>query len=796
MTEPVLTGRTLSHYRVLERIGSGGMGEVYRAYDERLERDVAIKVLPLGTLADDAARKRFRKEALALSKLNHPNIATVFDFDTQGGTDFIVMEHVAGETLGEVLSGGPLPEREISRLGEQLAEGLAAAHGQGIVHRDLKPGNVRLTVDRRLKILDFGLAKLVGRSGAIPEGQTKTASITEVGIGAGTLPYMAPEQLRGEPVDARSDLWAAGHVLYEMATARRAFSGPDDARLIAAILQEPVSPAGGVNRGVSPALEGIIAKCLEKDPERRYQSAKELATDLRRLGSPPSLGKVIRGRRARLRRWITAAAAGSAVALLTVVLIVRGGGLRHGLPGGAGAGSIRSLAVLPFTNLSGDPQQEYFADGMTDELITSLAQIAALRVISRTSVMQYKGTHKKLPAIARELGVQAVVEGSVARQGERVRITAQLIEASNDRHLWASSFEREAKDVLFLRGDLSQAITGAIRAVLTPEERTRLGNVRPVNSNAYEAYLRGRSHGAKFTAQEMSNAIDYLQEAVARQPDYALAYAEMARDYWYLGQPLGGMHYREAMEKARAAAAKAMDLDPTLGEAYSALGAVRLWYEWDSADAEKLFKRALELTPGDAFTHFQYGFFLVATGRPEAAITEGRRAVEISPLELTVRVALAEVLFFARRYDDSIQECRKMIALDPAFPRAYVDLSWDYQATGRYDSAGAAVADWWKLQSNSKHAEEIRRAAASGREGYLRCLLVQFGRGAGTLAQLGEIDEAIAALEHGYSVRGGDMIFLEVIPFLDPLRSNRRFQDLVRRVGIRPQGSAEIGGPG
>ncbi len=781
-----LIGRTLSHYRIVEKIGAGGMGEVYLAHDENLQRDVALKVLPPHALEDETARRRFRKEALALSKLNHPNIATIFDFDTQEGTDFLVMEYVAGETLGEMLRAGPLPEREISRLGEQLAEGLTAAHGHSIVHRDLKPGNIRLTPEGRLKILDFGLAKLVRRSGATPESPTKTASVTEVGVGVGTLPYMAPEQLRGEPVDARMDLWAAGHVLYEMATARRAFSGPDDARLIAAILQEAVSPASGVNRRVSPVLDGIIAKCLERDPERRYQSAKELAVDLRRLGSPPSPGSVSPGRRAARRRWIAAVAVGSAVALLAAALIVRTGGQWRGSSGGTGAASIRSLAVLPFANLSGDPEQEYFADGMTDELITSLAQIGALRVISRTSVMQYKGTNKKLPEIARELGVQAVVEGSVVRQGERVRVTAQLIQASTDRHLWASSFERETKDVLFLQGDLSQAIAGAIRAVLTPEERTRLGKLRPISSDAYEAYLRGRSHGAKFTVQELSKAVGHLQDAITHQPDYALAYAEIARDYWYLGQPLGGMPYREAMDKARTAATKAMELDETLGEAYSVLGTIRLWYDWNSVEAEEFFKRAIELTPGDAFTHFQYGFLLVATGRPEAAIAEGRRAVEISPLELTIRVALAEILQFARRHDEAIEECRKMIALDPRFPRAYLDLSWIYESVGRYDSAAVARAELWTIMGQPGKGKDLKRAyAASGKEGFLRWLMAQHGPGAWTLAQLGEIDGAIGALERAYSQRRGDMIFLEVNPLLDPLRSDPRFQDLVRRVGIR-----------
>src|SRR5438105_3482824 len=416
-----MIGTTLGHYTLLEEIGAGGMGRVYRAMDERLEREVAIKILPAGALADPEARKRFRKEALALSKLNHPNIATVHDFDRQDETDFLVMEHIEGLTLAEKLAHGPLAEKEVLRLGLQLAEGLAAAHAQGVLHRDLKPANVRVTPEGRLKILDFGLAKLLPQ-----ESHTATTASESKLVAAGTLPYMSPEQVLGEKLDGRSDIYSAGDVLYEMATGRRPFEDEQPSRLIDEILhQAPVAPRAVQSR-VSPQLESVILKCLEKDAENRYQSAGELAVDLRRLASAgaASTAAVAARRPVRARAsWIAAI-----VALLIAVVVMRY--VQRIRRESSEAASIRSLAVLPFENLSGDPAQEYFADGITDELTSRLARTGELRVISRTSAMQYKGARKPLPEIARELGVEGIVEGTVMRAGDQVRITTELARAA------------------------------------------------------------------------------------------------------------------------------------------------------------------------------------------------------------------------------------------------------------------------------------------------------------------------------------------------------------------------------
>src|SRR5712692_7231452 len=411
-----MIGQTLGHYRILEQIGAGGMGVVYRAHDERLDRDVALKILPASALADEAARRRFRKEALALAKLTHSNIAHIYDFDTQDSTDFLVMECVPGQTLAQKLNAGSLPEKEVAALGGQIAAALEEAHERGVIHRDLKPGNILVTPKGQAKVLDFGLAKLLR-----PQGDAQaTQTFSETQGVAGTLPYMAPEQLRSEALDGRTDIYALGCVLYEMATGRRAFPEDTAPRLTDAILhQTPVQPRA-ISARVSSQLEAIILKCLEKDPETRYQSAKELAVDLRRLGTP-SATTIVAARPAIARvGWRKLAIGGaSAIAVAGLLAAFNVGGVRERLLGKSSATpQIRSLAVLPLENFSRDPEQEFFADGMTEQLITDLAQISALKVVSRTSVMRYKGSAKSLPEIARELSVDGIVEGSVQHSGD------------------------------------------------------------------------------------------------------------------------------------------------------------------------------------------------------------------------------------------------------------------------------------------------------------------------------------------------------------------------------------------
>ena len=628
-----LIGLEFGHYRILERVGSGGMGVVYRGYDAHLEREVAIKVLNPGTIANDLSRKRFRNEARALSKLNHPIIATVHDFHTQEGRDFLVMEYIAGLPLSKRLAEGSLPEKDVIALGVQLAEGLSAAHEQGVVHRDLKPGNLVLTKDSRLKILDFGLAKLRFPSKTSPASET----VSETHVMAGTLPYMAPEQVLGGEIDGRTDIHAAGIVLYQMATGLPPFAATDRSELMNEVLRSSPPPANTLNPRLSPELTRIIGKCLERDPDNRYQSAKELGIDLRRLQA----GSTLSGLQPAVRptRWRSAKAVWLGLFALASVLVLffvfARSNWRGRIFGGANTPHIESLAVLPLANLSGDPQQEYFADGMTEELISDLGNVGALRVISRTSVMQYKQTKKALPQIAKELNVDAIVEGSVLRSGNRVRITAQLIQAKAERHLWGKSYERDVADILTLQSDVAQAITSEVKAKITPQEQARLANTRPVNPEAYDVTLKGEELFQYATRPEqIQQAIGLFQRALEKDPTYAQAWAGLGEALWTLAATgFESIAPGEVRQKAIAASEKALELDENLPDAHVARATIAVDGEWDFSEAQRHYERALELRPGYAAAHRDYGEMLfIPLSRFDEARRHLDRARELDPL--------------------------------------------------------------------------------------------------------------------------------------------------------------------
>jgi len=789
-----LVGKTFGHYRIIEQIGSGGMGVVYRAHDEHLDREIAIKVLPLGTLADDSSRHRFRNEALVLSKLNHPNIATIHDFDTQQGLDFLVMEYIPGVTLSEKLAQTSLPEKQVIALGAQLAEGLSAAHEHSVIHRDLKPGNLRLTRDGRLKILDFGLAKLRASVAASPASETLSTTHAFVG----TLPYMAPEQILGGEIDARTDIHAAGAVLYEMATGQRAFPMLDRSQLTSAILGSFPKPADSLSPGLSAELSRIIGKCLEKEPENRYQSANELNIDLRRLQSSGlvELQRLGMGLPHSMTRGVKLSLL-VLTSALAILLAFNISNLTKRLSGRGATPRIESLAVLPLANLSGDAQQEYFADGMTEALIAELAQISSLRVISRTSTMRYKGSNKALPEIAHELNVNGIIEGSVLRSGDRVRITAQLIDAASDTHLWAKSYERDLREVLTLQHEVAQAITDEIKAQVSLSERTRLGTALLVNPEAYELYLKGRYYRDKRTSTSLAAAKEYFQKAIDIDPSYALAHAGLADTYAFLGGIYGVAPPAEAFPNARKEALKAIDLDRTLAEPHTSLGMVKFWFDWDFAGAEREFQRSIDLNPHYASAHQWYAWELAATGHFDKASAETNRALENDPFSVPVNTSGIFLYRMERKLDQALDQCKRTLELDPKFARAHANCGLVYQQEGLYEDAigelkqavdisggssvyvgllGSALGQAGKKADALRIFEELKRRSKREYIPPYDVAIIYMG--------LGQKAEFFSWTMKACEDRSSYLVWLKVDPVFDPLRSDPRFNDLLERIGL------------
>jgi TolB-like protein/Flp pilus assembly protein TadD len=798
MSDPYPTcGQLLGHYRILDQIGAGGMGVVFRARDERLERVVALKILLPGALADESSRKQFRREALALAKLNYPGIATIHDFDAQDGIDFLVMEYIVGITLVSKLGSSMLPDKEVVSIAQQIVTALDRAHQFGVVHRDLKPGNVMITPTGEVKLLDFGLSLLLK-----PASETAlTETISLVPNAVGTLTYMAPEQLRGEHLDSRCDIYAAGVIMYEMATGHRPFEATLSTRMIADILNKPVLLPQTINPNISPRLANIILKCLEKDPENRYQSAKEVVVDLRGITAAEFGAAVAKPLPAAGRRTLPIFAISVALllALVTAFTVGNWRASRSGastVPIHAGT-NISSLAVLPLDNLSADPTQEYFTDGMTEELIDALAMIGELRVVSRTSVMQYKKVHKPLPQIARELRVDAIVTGSVSyfADSKRVRITAQLVDAATDRNLWSQSYERDLSDIFALQDDVARNIALRIRVQLTPQEQVRLSSPRSVKSEAHDAFLRGRYHWNKGTEKEYREAKTYFEQAAQIDPTYAAAFAGLADYYWATDE----LPPRVAAPKATDYARKALVLDEMLSGTHTTLGAIQFFAHYNWTGAEEEFKRAVELNQSDADAHQMYAVFLSAMGRADEALSEIKTARLLNPLDPTPIVTTGSIFYFARQYDRSIEQCNDSLELDHTFYAAHDCLGSAYLAKRNYQKAitecRLAVAgsgdDPVRLVGLGRaYALDERKVDANRVLTRLRTIakvhyvppyfFVQIH------AALGEKKQALAWLARAYHDRDFYLTQLKVDDTVDPLRSDPRFEEILHDIGLAP----------
>lgn len=776
-----MIGTRLSRYRIVEQIGAGGMGVVYRAHDERLGRDVALKVLPTGALVDELARKRFRKEALTLSQLNHPSIATIHDFDTQDGIDFLVMELIPGISVDERLHAGPLSEKEAVQVGLQVAQGLVAAHQHNIIHRDMKPSNLRITPDGRVKILDFGIAQLIN------QGDWAATLSTTSAPGGGTVPYMAPEQLREDIVDFRTDVYSLGAVLYEMAVGRRPFPETHGPRLIDAILNKLPPPPREVNKRISPGLEMVIQKAMDKDPAHRYQAARELQVDLERL-SMSTQATLLAERKPSSRRWSAGRLALTAVVIVVLLLAgVLWQDNRNTTP--PGLPQVSSVAVLPLQNLSGDPAQEYFADGITDGLVNELARIRALRVISRWSVMRYKGTHKDLREIAKELNVDGIVVGSVQRSENRVLVRVELNHPATNTSMWANRYESDLRDVLSMQNALVGSIVSEIHVQLTAQEQARLSEKRQVNPEALDAYLQGRYHWNKRTEEGFRTALQSFQLAIQKDPSYAQAYAGLADAYDLLG---GGRYMPPAETRAlaRAAAQKAIALDETLAEAHTALASL-LYDDAELPAAEREYKRALELNPGYATTHHWYAWLLSALGRHAEAFEHIRLAQEREPFTMIIRTNAGFFQYLAGNYDKAIEMCRATLALDPNFGSARECMAQAYLEVGRYDDALREL----RSTPETDQAELGYALGVAGRKEEARKLLAELQQRARTsyvsdydfaliYTGLDDRDAAFEWLEKARLQKDSRLVTIKIHPRYKKLRSDPRFTALLRKMGL------------
>ena len=837
----IAAGTKLGRYEIRSKIGEGGMGEVYLAQDRKLDRKVALKILPANLAANHERMRRFTREARAAAALNHPHIAHIYEIGESDDLHFIAMEFIDGVTLREKIHREHTELRKLLRYLQQVAEALAKAHACAIVHRDLKPENIMITRDDYAKILDFGLAKLIeahGLSDRDPLSSEVATALLEhqslPGSVIGTVGYMSPEQAQGRvnEIDHRSDIFSFGCILYEASTGQKAFEGVDALDSLHKIIHAPTPQISEINPAAPAELQRIVRRCLAKDPEDRYQTIKDVAIELRELRRelassaaidvtvPPAEkfgAQPIDAQDARSfssERTIPSVTHPSSSAEYIVSEIKQ-----HKLVAGIAAFvlalgvvglvaylrtrntevAIESIAVLPFVNQNLDPDSEYLSDGLTESIINSLTQLPNLKVIARSSVFRYKGKETDPMAVGKELGVRAVLTGRILQRGDNLMISTELLDVGDNKQLWGEQYSEKVSDLLAVQREIAKEITGNLRLKLSGQEQSRVTKHYTENPEAYQLYLKGRFYWNKRTEEGVEKGIEYFQQAVEKDPKYALAYTGIADSYSLLTMAIdvGSLSPSQAIPKARAAAMKALELDDTLAEAHTSLAFIKLNYDWDWSAAETEFRRGIELNPNSANAHHWYSHYLMAMGRTNESLAESKRALELDQLSLIMNTHLGWHYFMAHQFDLAIEQLRKTIEMDPNYGLAHWYLGLAYEQSAMYAQAAAELQTAKDLLKKNVGIEAgIGRVdALSGKRAEAEKVIdelkdlskhvyVSSYHVASIYASLGDKERAFEWLENAYKERSDSLVYLKVDPKMDSLRSDPRFTDLVRRVGL------------
>jgi serine/threonine protein kinase len=751
----LMANTTLSHYHIVSKIGTGGMGEVYLARDTRLDRNVALKLLPDEFVTHADRVLRFVQEAKAASALNHPNIITIYEIGEAEGAHFIVTEFIEGETLRGHIERARMTIEQALDVSTQIASALSAAHAEGIIHRDIKPENIMLRPDGYVKVLDFGLAKLTEQTSFSPDTSAATVARvdTHPGMVMGTISYMSPEQARGQRVDTRSDIFSLGVVMYEMLAGHPPFQGGSAADVFVSILEKAPVLLSQSSGGVPPELERIVFKCLEKDRDRRYASAQALAADLKTLGLSPS------------REY-------------------------------AAAKTSHSVAVLPFVNMSAEAENEFFCDGLAEELLNALSKIESLRVAARTSSFSFKAKETDIREIGQKLNVSTVLEGSVRKAGNRLRITAQLVNVTDGYHLWSEKYDRQMEDIFDIQDEISLAIVEALKVTLLGAEKEAVLKRYTDNTEAYQLYLQGRYHYNRWTEEGFQKAIESFDMALAIEPDYALALAGLGLTYGTLVF-FGYLSPAEALPTMRSVGARALTVDSNLPEGHYSLAMTRFYYDWDWMAAEEEFQRAIELNPSYAEAHTQTGLLFAVLGRAEEAMAEGDRALKLDPLSLITNLNVGHIFGILERYDLMLEQGRRMIEFEPNFFGGYWligDAAWNL---GKRDEAILAFQRAVSLGAGPTVASQLGLfyglAGEQGKAQQILDELEQLGTqryvSALQLARvyegLGKPERAFELLEQAYEQHEGALVYLRMIARQDlEFSADPRYADLLRRIGL------------